>query len=124
MSLEPEKKNRKLERGVMLAIVLVILLLFVFFLKDIMVPLLRMELRRDLDGARALLAERGVQGALTVVLVEALQMVVVFVPAEFTANYFGLSCYIHPDAANVRISDSRATFPDVFLAGQFSSSAR
>ena len=45
----------------------------------------------------------------------------VFVPAEFTANYFGLSCYIHPDAAIVRISDSRATFPDVFLAGQFSS---
>ena len=75
----------------MLAIVLVILALFVFFLKDILLPLLRLELHRDLEGARALLAERGIQGALTVVLVEALQMVVVFVPAEFIQISSGLS---------------------------------
>ncbi|MDY5016868.1 MAG: stalk domain-containing protein [Eubacteriales bacterium] len=45
----------------------------------------------------------------------------VFVPAEFTANYFGLSYYLLSDASIVRISDSRATYPDAFLAGQFSS---
>ena len=44
----------------------------------------------------------------------------VFVPAEFTANYFGLTYYLHPDASIVRIGDSRATYPDVFLAGMFS----
>ena len=75
----------------MLGIFVVILLLFALFLKDIMIPLLRMELRRDFDGARELLAARGAQGALTVVLVEALQMVVVFVPAEFIQISSGLS---------------------------------
>ena len=45
----------------------------------------------------------------------------VFVPAEFTANYFGLTYYLHPDANIVRIGDSGATYPDVFLAGMFSS---
>ena len=67
----------------MLAILLVIALLFAVFFRDVMLPLLRLELRRDLDGARALLAAQGVKGAMAVILVEALQMVVVFVPAEF-----------------------------------------
>ena len=84
-------KKKTTERGVMLAIFAVILLLFALFLKDIMIPLLRMELRRDFAGARELLAARGAQGALTVVLVEALQMVVVFVPAEFIQISSGLS---------------------------------
>ena len=75
----------------MLAILAVIALLFAFFLKDLMLPLLRLELHRDLEGARALLAARGVKGALAVVLVEALQMVVVFVPAEFIQISSGLS---------------------------------
>ncbi|MEA4823853.1 MAG: stalk domain-containing protein [Clostridiaceae bacterium] len=44
----------------------------------------------------------------------------VFIPAEFTANYFGLSFYLLSDASIVRLSDARATYPDAFLAGQFS----
>ncbi len=74
-----------------LGILLLILLLFALFLKDILIPLLKLQLRRDFDGARALLASRGLEGALTVVLVEALQMVVVFVPAEFIQISSGLS---------------------------------
>ncbi len=91
---KPERETQrqpKTERWVMLGILALILLLFALFLKDIMLPLIRMELRRDFDGARALLSARGVQGALTVVLVEALQMVVVFVPAEFIQISSGLS---------------------------------
>lgn len=87
---EPVKK-KKTERCVMLVILAVILLLIALFLKDIMIPLLRLELRRDFAGARELLAARGIQGSLTVVLVEALQMVVVFVPAEFIQISSGLS---------------------------------
>ncbi|MBP5224435.1 MAG: VTT domain-containing protein, partial [Lachnospiraceae bacterium] len=60
-----------------------ILFLFVFFLKDLLIPLLRLELAKDVDGAAALIRDRGIQGYLTVILVEALQMVVVFIPAEF-----------------------------------------
>ena len=67
----------------MLAILALILLLFAVFLKNVMIPLIRLELRRDLAGAQRLLAEEGVKGALSVVLIEALQMLVVFIPAEF-----------------------------------------
>lgn len=91
--MDEKRASKKLntERAVMLAIVLVIAALFVLFFKDILVPLLRAQLHRDFDGARALLSERGLRGALTVVLVEALQMVVVFIPAEFIQISSGLS---------------------------------
>ncbi|MBQ9910319.1 MAG: 1-acyl-sn-glycerol-3-phosphate acyltransferase [Lachnospiraceae bacterium] len=60
-----------------------ILFLFAFFLKDILIPVLKLELEKDVEGAAALIQDRGIQGYLTVILVEALQMVVVFIPAEF-----------------------------------------
>ena len=91
---EPKRetpKKMKIEQGVMLAILAVIVVLVVLFLKDVMLPLLKLELRRDFAGARALLRDRGLMGALTVVLVEALQMVIVFVPAEFIQISCGLS---------------------------------
>ena len=72
-------------------ILAVILFLFAFFMKDIMLPLLRMELRHDLAGAQQLLEDKGLLGALSVVLVEALQMVIVFIPAEFIQISTGLS---------------------------------
>ena len=64
-------------------LVLVILVIFAFFLKDLLVPLIRFELNNDVDSASALIRERGFVGILSVVLVEALQMVVIFIPAEF-----------------------------------------
>ena len=90
-----EQKNtaKKLntERIAMALLLAAIVVLFVLFWKDLMLPLLRAQMRRDFDGARALLSARGGRGALTVVLVEALQMVVVFVPAEFIQISSGLS---------------------------------
>ena len=64
-------------------LVLAILLLFAFFLKDLLVPLIRFELNKDVDAASELIRGRGFLGILAVILIEALQMVVIFIPAEF-----------------------------------------
>ncbi len=82
---------RKGNRIVMVLILFAILALFALFLMDNVVPLVKLEIAGDMDGARRLLAERGVQGALSVILIEALQMVVVFIPAEFIQISSGLS---------------------------------
>ena len=75
----------------MLILLGVILLLYASFLKEILIPFLKMEAAHDLDGAKALLQEKGILGFLTVTLVEALQMVVIFIPAEFIQISSGLS---------------------------------
>ena len=76
-------RSRAREWIAALTILAAILLLFSVFLKNVMLPLIRLELRHDLAGAQRLLAEEGAAGALSVVLIEALQMLVVFIPAEF-----------------------------------------
>ena len=89
---EQQKKLRiSKESSVMLLILIVILALFFFFLRDIMIPYIKMELHNDLDGAQELLRSKGVFGFLAVILVEALQMLVVFIPAEFIQISAGLS---------------------------------
>ena len=97
----PTRIRRKKNAAVFL-ILAVILLLFAFFLKDNVIPLIRLELRHDLKGAQQLLADKGLQGALSVVLIEALQMVVVFIPAEFIQITSGLS---YPTYAAVILCD-------------------
>jgi len=89
----PETKPRSLgeERIAVAVILAVILLLFAFFLNDILLPLIRLQLRHDLSGAQRLLTEKGAAGALSIILLEALQMVVVFIPAEFIQISSGLS---------------------------------
>lgn len=86
------KDNTSIKQQIAVLIcVIAIAALFIFFLSDIMIPLLGMEFHHDVDGARELLSSRGVLGAVTVILVEALQMVVVFIPAEFIQISSGLS---------------------------------
>ncbi len=87
---EPRTDRWKERLLVITALVLIVVLLG-FFLGDILIPFLRLELRNDVEGARELLRERGALGFLTVTLVEALQMVVIFVPAEFIQISSGLS---------------------------------
>ena len=79
------------QRIIILVSLAAVIGLFVFFLRDILVPYIRMEINNDVDGARALLQDKGALGFLAVVLVEALQMVVVFIPAEFIQISSGLS---------------------------------
>ena len=83
--------KKSLQRIITIACLLTIVLLFVFFLRDILIPLVRFQIANDVDGARELLLSRGALGFLAVILVEALQMVVVFIPAEFIQISSGLS---------------------------------
>ncbi|MBO4563114.1 MAG: VTT domain-containing protein [Clostridia bacterium] len=79
------------QKIIVIVSLLAVIALFALFLWDILIPYLRMEINNDVEGAKALLADRGALGFLTVVLVEALQMVVVFIPAEFIQISSGLS---------------------------------
>ncbi|MBR2121923.1 MAG: VTT domain-containing protein [Lachnospiraceae bacterium] len=83
--------KKKVEKAIILISLVTVLVLFSFFLRDILVPFIRLELDNDLEGARRLLISRGVLGFFTVTLVEALQMVVIFIPAEFIQISSGLS---------------------------------
>ena len=87
MNTQETPQPRKGGRLAIAAVILAIILLFAFFLKDIMIPLIRLELHHDLNGAQALLADRGLEGALSVILVEALQMVVVFIQISTGLSY-------------------------------------
>ena len=83
--------KKRTQNIIVAAALLAVIALFAFFLKDVMIPYIRMELNNDIDGARELLTSRGIFGFLTVILVEALQMVVIFIPAEFIQISSGLS---------------------------------
>ena len=45
----------------------------------------------------------------------------VFIPADFVANYFGMTFYLFSDASIVRICSDMVEIPDAFLERQFSS---
>ena len=85
------KRKRRIERIIILLSVIGVLALFTYFLSDILIPVLKMNFRQDVDGAKELLRQKGWLGYLTVVFVEALQMIVVFIPAEFIQISSGLS---------------------------------
>ena len=75
--------KKRIERLVVLLSVAGVIALFTYFLWDILVPVLQMNFRNDTEGAKELLRQKGWMGYLTVMFVEALQMVVIFIPAEF-----------------------------------------
>lgn len=85
------RNTTKKERIAVAVLLAAILLLYAFFLKDILIPFLKLEARHDLHGANELLLSKGILGSLAVILVEAMQMVVVFIPAEFIQISSGLS---------------------------------
>lgn len=83
--------KKQTQRIIIFASLIAVIVLFAFFLKDILIPYVKLELNNDLDGAKELLSSKGVLGFLTVILVEALQMVVIFIPAEFIQISSGMS---------------------------------
>ena len=88
-------KGKNIERLIVGLSLIIIIVLFVCFFKDILVPLFSMELDGNFDEARDMLESKGWLGALCVILIEALQMVVVFIPAEFIQVSSGLSYPFH-----------------------------
>ncbi len=90
------RKKRISGEGITIIVILaIIVLLFAFFLKDIMLPLFRMQMSNDIDGASALLKSKGYLGGISVILIEALQMIIIFVSAEFIQIASGLSYPIY-----------------------------
>ena len=83
--------KKSTQRIIILVSVIAAVALFVLFLSDILIPFIRLEINNDVEGAKELLVDKGILGFLSVVLVEALQMVVVFIPAEFIQISSGLS---------------------------------
>ena len=83
--------NNRAQRAIVFACLIAAVGLFAVFLGNILVPFIRMELNNDIDGAKELLVSTGALGFLSVALVEALQMVVVFIPAEFIQISSGMS---------------------------------
>jgi len=88
---QKQKKKIIIERIIIFLLALIVLGLLVYFLKDIVVPFIKLEIQNDTEGAKELLVSKGVLGALTVSVVEALQMVVIFIPAEFIQLSSGMS---------------------------------
>ena len=86
-----ETMKKATQRWIIFTALIAVIALFALFLSDILIPFLRMEIANDMDGAKELLIDKGILGFLSVVLVEALQMVVVFIPAEFIQISSGLS---------------------------------
>lgn len=89
--MEKSKKRKITERIVILCIALVVLGLLIYFLSDIFFPFIKLEAKQDFDGAKKLLQENGAIGFITVSIIEALQMVVIFIPAEFIQLSSGMS---------------------------------
>ena len=83
--------NKTKERIITVLLLLCIIILFFFLLKDIIIPFVKAEINKDFNEANRIIKENGWLGALSIVLVEAMQMVIVFVPAEFIQVSAGLS---------------------------------
>ncbi len=94
-SVKPTPRSRRAEKIAVLVILAAILVLFAIFWKSVLFPLIRLEMKHDLAGAQRLLADNGAAGALSVVLIEAMQMLVVFIPAEFIQISSALSYPIY-----------------------------
>ncbi len=84
-------ETRRMGRLPVLLLLTAVIIIFAFFLKDILIPFINLEIHNDVEGATELLKQKGILGFLAVTLVEALQMVVVFIPAEFIQISSGLS---------------------------------
>ncbi len=91
--MEEIKKNKGFNKNkVFLFIITLITLTFLFFFfKEIIVELIGFYLDNNVDAAKELLESKGLFGCFIVVLVEALQMIVVFISAEFIQISAGLS---------------------------------
>ena len=83
--------NHVREKIVIFTLALIVAGLLFYFFKDVFIPFIKLETARDLDGAKEFLTQKGAIGGVTVSLIEALQMVVIFIPAEFIQLSSGMS---------------------------------
>lgn len=84
-------KKKNLQKLFIVLIAIICFTLLFFFFKDIMIDLIKYEIEGNKDAASALLKDKGIIGMISVVLIQAFQMVVVFIPAEFIQISTGIS---------------------------------
>ncbi len=84
-------KKNVIDKAVIIGIALLVTGLLLFFISDVFIPFIKLEAARDIDGAKELLMSKGVAGYITVPVIEALQMVVIFIPAEFIQLTSGMA---------------------------------
>lgn len=84
--------NKKVLQKLFIALLAIFCLTLVFFFfKDIMFDLIKYEKENNEAAINALLKDRGIMGMAIIVAIQALQMLVVFIPAEFIQVATGIS---------------------------------
>ena len=84
------KKLSKQKLFIALLAIVTLTILFLF-MKNIIIEIIKLEIQNKPEEVKALLADQGVFGFLSIILVEGLQMVVVFISAEFIQISAGIS---------------------------------
>ena len=72
-------------------IAIITLAMLFFFFKDVLIKVIEYQVDNNPDGLKDLMSEMGLKGLIIVPLVEAMQMVVVFISAEFIQISAGLA---------------------------------
>ena len=89
-----KKKNSIIYKILFVLIVATVVVLLFFLFKDILIEIIKYTSADDQEAIKELMREKGWFGYLTVVMVEALEMVVIAIPAEFIQIPAGIS--FHP----------------------------
>ena len=85
------KKHLTLQKISILILFIIVVFLLLFFFKDILIPFVKYQAKGNSEAATKLLADKGMIGYACVTLIEALQMVIVFIPAEFIQLSSGMA---------------------------------
>ena len=83
--------KKKIINYILLLISIGILILLFYFFKNIIFDIVKYAKENNEEAIRKVLTDHGIFGMITVCMVEALQMVVVFLPAEFIQLAAGIS---------------------------------
>ena len=84
------KKINKHKIFIFIITLITLFLLFMFF-KNIIYEMIKLQINNDLNGVKSLLKDKGWLGVTSIILVEAFQMVVVFISAEFIQVSAGMA---------------------------------
>ena len=84
-------KKKTIQKLFVVIVAIICFTLLFFFFKDIIFDLIKYEKENNQEAINALLRDRGIIGMITVVTIQALQMVVVFISAEFIQISAGIS---------------------------------
>lgn len=90
-NIDTKKKKISPIKIIFFSLMLIIIVLLFFYFKNIIFEILKLTRENDKDGIKELMESQGWFGYLTIIVVEALQMIVVAIPAEFIQLPAGIS---------------------------------